>query len=104
MQVPLNQLTAQLGKGLRSLYTVYGDEALLVQEAVDAIRASARANGYTERNSFTVAGAHFDWSAVLAAGGSLSLFADKQIIEVRIPSGKPGKEGSTALQQLVSSS
>jgi DNA polymerase-3 subunit delta len=48
-----------------------------------------------------VAGAHFDWSAVLAAGGSLSLFADKQIVEIRIPSGKPGKEGSAALQQLA---
>jgi DNA polymerase-3 subunit delta len=49
----------------------------------------------------TVAGAHFDWSEVLAAGGSLSLFADKQIVEIRIPSGKPGKEGSPALQQLA---
>jgi DNA polymerase-3 subunit delta len=49
----------------------------------------------------TVAGAHFDWSEVLAAGGSLSLFADKQILEVRVPSGKPGKEGSVALQQLA---
>ena len=104
MQIALNQLPAQLGKGLRTLYTVYGDEALLVQEAVDAIRAAARAAGHSERNSFTVAGAHFDWSAVLAAGGSLSLFADKQIIEVRIPSGKPGKDGSTALQQLAESS
>ena len=104
MQIALNQLPAQLGKGLRTLYTVYGDEALLVQEAVDAIRAAARAAGHTERSSFTVAGAHFDWSAVLAAGGSLSLFADKQIIEVRIPSGKPGKDGSTALQQLADSS
>jgi len=104
MQIALNQLTAQLGKGLRTLYTVYGDEALLVQEAVDAIRAAARAAGHSERNSFTVAGAHFDWSAVLAAGGSLSLFADKQIIEVRIPSGKPGKDGSAALQQLAESS
>ena len=104
MQIALNQLTAQLGKGLRTLYTVYGDEALLVQETVDAIRAAARAAGHSERNSFTVAGAHFDWSAVLAAGGSLSLFADKQIIEVRIPSGKPGKDGSTALQQLAESS
>ena len=46
-------------------------------------------------------GAHFDWSEVLAAGGSLSLFADKQILEVRIPSGKPGKDGSTALQHLA---
>ncbi|MFG5780202.1 DNA polymerase III subunit delta [Comamonas sp. J-3] len=104
MQIALNQLPAQLGKGLRTLYTVYGDEALLVQEAVDAIRAAARAAGHTERSSFTVAGAHFDWSGVLAAGGSLSLFADKQIIEVRIPSGKPGKDGSAALQQLADSS
>jgi DNA polymerase-3 subunit delta len=48
-----------------------------------------------------VAGAHFDWSEVLAAGGSLSLFADKQMVEIRIPSGKPGKEGSVALQQLA---
>jgi DNA polymerase-3 subunit delta len=51
-----------------------------------------------------VQGAHFDWSEVLAAGGSLSLFADKQIVEVRIPTGKPGKEGSVALQQLVEQS
>jgi DNA polymerase-3 subunit delta len=57
--------------------------------------------GYTERSSYTVAGAHFDWSAVLAAGGSLSLFADRQIIEIRIPSGKPGKDGGAALQQIA---
>ncbi|MDD2611010.1 MAG: DNA polymerase III subunit delta [Giesbergeria sp.] len=101
MHVAPNQLAAQLHKGLRSLYTLHGDEPLLQQEAADAIRAAARVQGYTERSSFTVAGAHFDWSAVLAAGGSLSLFADKQIIEVRIPSGKPGKEGSVALQQLA---
>jgi len=74
-----------------------------VQEAADAIRAAARAQGYTERSVHTVAGAHFDWSAVLAAGGSLSLFADKQVVEVRIPSGKPGKEGSPALQLLAES-
>src|SRR5690606_27405585 len=46
-------------------------------------------------------GAHFDWSEVLASGGSLSLFADKQVIEIRIPSGKPGKDGSVALQQIA---
>ena len=103
MQIALNQLPTQLGRGLRSLYTVHGDEALLVQEAVDAIRAAARAAGHAERSSFTVAGAHFDWSGVLAASGSLSLFADKQIVEVRIPSGKPGKDGSAALQQLAES-
>ncbi len=101
MQLAANQLSAHLQKGLRPLYTVYGDEILLVQEAVDAIRAAAREQGFTERTSHTVAGAHFDWSEVLAAAGSLSLFADKQIVEVRIPSGKPGKEGSPAIQQLV---
>lgn len=103
MQLALNQLPAQLSKGVRSLYTLHGDEPLLQQEAADAIRAAARAQGYTERSSYTVAGAHFDWSAVLAAGGSLSLFADKQIVEVRIPSGKPGKDGSVALQQIAES-
>jgi DNA polymerase III subunit delta len=103
MQVAANQLTSQLQRGLRSLYTVYGDEPLLVQEAGDAIRAAAREQGYTERTVHTVAGAHFDWGEVLASGGSLSLFADKQLIEIRIPSGKPGKEGSQVLQQIAQS-
>jgi len=101
MQLALAQLGAHLQKGLRSLYTLHGDEPLLMQEAADTIRAAARAQGYTERTVHTVQGAHFDWSEVLAAGGSLSLFADKQIVEVRIPSGKPGKDGSAAIQQLV---
>lgn len=103
MNLALAQLSQHLQRGLGSLYVLHGDEALLQQEAADAIRATARAQGYTERSSYTVAGAHFDWSAVLAAGGSLSLFADKQIVEVRIPSGKPGKDGSAALQQLAES-
>jgi len=103
MQLAAAQLQAHLQKGLKSLYTLHGDEPLLVQEAADAIRAAARAQGYTERTVHTVAGAHFDWSEVLAAGGSLSLFAERQIVEIRIPSGKPGKEGSPALQQLAES-
>ena len=102
-QIPLNQLAAHLRKGVQPLYVLHGDEALLQQEAQDAIRAAAREQGYTERSSYTVAGAHFDWSAVLAAGGSLSLFADKQIVEIRIPSGKPGKDGGAALQQIAAS-
>ncbi len=100
MQLAAGQLTPHLGKGLRNLYTLHGDEPLLVQEAADAIRQAARAAGFTERTTHTVSGAHFDWSTVLAAGGSLSLFSDKQIVEIRIPSGKPGKDGSTAIQQL----
>jgi len=101
MQLALAQLAAHLQKGLRPLYTLHGDEPLQLQEATDAIRTAARTAGHTERSVYTVQGAHFDWSSVLAAGGSLSLFADKQLIEIRIPSGKPGKEGSSALQHLA---
>ena len=103
MQLALPQLQAHLQKGLRSLYTLHGDEALLVQEAADAIRATARLQGYTERSVHVVSGAHFDWSEVLAAGGSMSLFAERQILEIRVPTGKPGKEGSPMIQQLAQS-
>ena len=73
MQVPATQLASQLQRGLKSLYTLHGDEPLLVQEAADAIRATARKQGYTERTVHTVAGAHFDWGEVLASGGSMSM-------------------------------
>ena len=101
MQLAAAQLSGHLQRGLQSLYVLHGDEPLLQLEAADAIRAIARSQGYTERSSHTVAGAHFDWSEVLAAGGSLSLFADRQMVEIRIPSGKPGKDGSVALQQIA---
>ncbi|MDM0036566.1 DNA polymerase III subunit delta [Variovorax sp. J22P271] len=101
MQLAAAQLATHLAKRVAPLYAIHGDEPLLAQEAADAIRAAARTQGYTERSAYTVAGAHFDWGAVLAAGGSLSLFADKQIVEIRIPSGKPGKDGSAALQQIA---
>ena len=101
MQLAPAQLAAHLAKRVAPLYVIHGDEPLLAQEAADAIRAAARTQGNTERSAYTVAGAHFDWSAVLAAGGSLSLFADRQIVEIRVPSGKPGKDGSAALQQIA---
>ena len=102
MQLPADKLAAHLAQGkLRPLYTVHGDEALLVNEAADAIRAAARAQGYSERAVYIAQGAHFDWSAPLAAGQSLSLFAERQMVEIRIPSGKPGKDGGAALQQLA---
>jgi DNA polymerase-3 subunit delta len=99
MQIRLEQLETQLARGLRPVYTLHGDEPLLAQEAADAIRAAARAAGYSERRVFTVSGAHFDWSGVLGAAQAQSLFADRQLIEIRIPSGKPGKDGSEALQR-----
>jgi DNA polymerase-3 subunit delta len=99
MQIRLEQLNAHLQKGLRPLYTLWGDEPLLIQEAGDAIRAAARAAGHTERQVHTVSGAHFNWSGLIGASQAMSLFSDKQLIEIRIPSGKPGKDGSEALQR-----
>ena len=99
MQARSDQLAQHLSRGLKPLYTVWGDEPLLAQEACDTIRAAARAAGYTERQVHTVAGAHFDWGSLLGAAQAMSLFADRQLIEIRIPSGKPGKDGSEALQR-----
>lgn len=92
------QLAAHLERELRPLYVLYGDEPLLVIEAADAIRARARKAGYNEREILTVL-PHFDWNQLLAAGGNLSLFGDRKLIDLRIPTGKPGKEGGAALQE-----
>ncbi len=99
MQIGADRLAGQLQRELRAVYTVWGDEPLLAQEAADAIRAAARAGGCSERQVHTVVGAHFDWSSLLGAAQALSLFADRRLVEIRIPSGKPGKEGSEALQR-----
>jgi len=99
MQIRSDALDAHLKRGLAPVYTVWGDEPLLAQEAADAIRSAARAAGCSERQVHTVAGAHFDWSSLLGASQALSLFADRQLVEIRIPSGKPGKDGSEALQR-----
>jgi DNA polymerase III subunit delta len=100
MNLRPEQLATHLAKGVLPLYTIHGDEPLLAQEAGDAIRAAARAAGYGERKVFTVGNAaHFDWDGFVAAAQSLSLFAERQLIELRIPNGKPGKDGSEALQR-----
>ena len=99
MQLRPDQLAGHLQRGLRPVYTLHGDEPLLAVEAADAIRAAARAAGHSEREVHTVAGAHFDWSSLLGAASAMSLFAAAKIVEIRIPSGKPGKEGSAALQR-----
>lgn len=102
MQLRADQLPQHLQRhGLKACYTLHGDEPLLLQEAADLLRATARAHGFGERQVFTVAGAHFDWSGVLGAAQSMGLFGDKTLIDIRIPSGKPGKEGAAALQRLA---
>ena len=101
MQVAAGQLDAHLQRGLRALYVLHGDESLLVQEAADEVRAAARHAGYTEREVFRLAGAHADWGAVRASAGALSLFAERRLLELHLPSGKPGKDGAVLLQQIA---
>src|SRR5690606_40751559 len=79
-------------------YLICGDEPLLAQEAADAIRAAARANGFDERELFH-ADANFDWQRLLSEANALSLFAARKVLEVRIATGKPGDKGSAALQE-----
>ena len=100
MQLRFDALDAQLAKGLAPLYVVSSDEHLLAQQALDKIRAKARAEGFVEREILTVERS-FKWGALLAANQSLSLFGDKKIIDLRIPTGKPGKDGGQALQDYV---
>ncbi|MBS1191351.1 MAG: polymerase subunit delta [Rhodocyclaceae bacterium] len=95
------QLPGHLERELRPLYVLYGDEPLLVLEAADSIRAKARREGYSEREVLTALPG-FDWNQLLAAGGNLSLFGDRKLIDLRIPNGKPGREGGAALQAWCS--
>jgi DNA polymerase-3 subunit delta len=96
MKVRPDQLRQHLNKGLQAMYFVCGDEPLQVIEAVDAIRSAARDKGFTEREVMDV-DSHFDWSELLDAGNSMSLFAEQRILELRMPSAKPGKVGAQAL-------
>ncbi|MGL5632106.1 MAG: DNA polymerase III subunit delta [Azovibrio sp.] len=90
------QLQSQLEKGIKPLYVVYGEAPLLVLEAADSIRHAARQGGYTEREVLTVLSG-FDWGQLAAAVGNMSLFGDRKLVDLRIPNGKPGKEGGLAL-------
>ena len=99
MKIATRQLAQHLKKGLASLYAVHGAEALLALEAGDAIRAAARKSGCDEREVFD-AEPGADWSKVGASAANLSLFSTRKLLEVRIPSGKPGTEGGKALEAL----
>jgi DNA polymerase-3 subunit delta len=96
LAVRADQLDTHLARGLASLYVVHGDEPLLALEAADAIRAKARAEGYSERDVHLVERG-YDWSRLAASAASLSLFASRRIIELRVPSGKPGTDGAEAI-------
>ena len=88
-----DQLETHLERGLAPVYVIHGDEPLLSIEAGDSIRARARKAGFTERKVL-IAERGFKWDELTAASASMSLFGDKTLIEMRIPSGKPGTEGA----------
>ncbi len=96
MRVRPEQLAGHLARGLKPVYLVTGDEPLQFNEALDAIRAAAREQGFAERTVLD-AETGFDWSRLSEAAASLSLFAERRLIELRLPSGRPGTEGARAL-------
>jgi DNA polymerase-3 subunit delta len=96
MKLRGEQLEAHLKRGLATVWLVSGDEPLLVDEACTRIRAAARAQGYDERQSYQ-SETGFDWKGWMAGFDSLSLFSSRRLIELRLPTGKPGLEGGKTL-------
>ena len=97
MQLYPEKLAAHLKQQLLPVYLISGEETLLVQECADAVRAAARDAGCTDREVIDAGARGFDWQAILENAGSMSLFAERRLLEIRLPSGKPGAEGSKAL-------
>ena len=95
-QLRTDQLAGQLAGNLSPVYFIHGDETLLVNECADAVRRAARQQGFSDRQVFS-ADSGFDWNTLLAASDSLSLFSERRILELRLPTGKPGREGARAL-------
>ena len=103
MKIQGNQLSSHLNKYLAPCYLVSVDEPLLIDEALESIRKKAKKNGFISRE-LHIATPGFDWSLLKASIGNLSLFAEKRIIELRLPTGKPGKIGSAAIIDIVQQS
>ena len=98
MRIDSEDLPRHLSKGLGSLYVVHGEALLLAIEAADAIRTAAKEAGYSEREVI-IAEQHFKWAELRNSAQSMSLFSSRKVIDLRIPSGKPGVEGAQALQE-----
>lgn len=100
MKLASGSLAARLGKGLEPLYVLCGDEPLLADEALELIREAARRDGCGEREVH-VAERSFDWDAFAGGLQNLSLFASRRLIELRLPSGKPGEAGGRFFTALA---
>jgi DNA polymerase III subunit delta len=98
VQLRPEQLSSHLEKPLQPLYVLHGDDPLLTIEAGDAVRAAARRQGYDERNVLVVTPA-FRWEELFQASGNMSLFGGRTLVDLRIPTGKPGRDGGEALQR-----
>ena len=98
MKLSSEDLPRHLSKGLAPLYVIHGEALLLSIEAADAIRIAARKNGFEEREVFTVEQG-FKWAELRNSAQSLSLFSSRKLVELRIPTGKPGVEGAQAIQE-----
>lgn len=96
MRLKPEQLVTALQKDLAPVYFISGDEPLQLGEMADAIRAAARKAGYDSREVL-VADSGFSWNELMESAGSLSIFTDKKIIDLRLPSGTPGTDGAKAL-------
>jgi DNA polymerase-3 subunit delta len=101
MKLSLDELPSQLAQRLLPAYLISGDEPLRVGEASDLIRARARATGYEEREVFFIERASAVWDEVLQSAQSLSLFANRRVIEIRMPTGKAGVSGAAALLRVI---
>lgn len=97
MRLRADQIEKHAAQSLAPIYLISGDETLLVQECADAIRSACRKHGFSERQVFHVDNS-FDWQTLLDETAAMSLFADKKLIELRMPNGKPGDAGTTALE------
>ena len=100
MKVPAEKLAAKLSSSILPIYIISGDEPLLVQESCDLVRDFLRQQGYSGRELFHVE-AGFDWQQVLFHANSMSLFSDKKLLELRLPTGKPGDKGARVLQSYI---
>lgn len=102
MRIPPSSLLDKLKQGLAPLYHVFGSELLLVEEALDKIRKQARQQGFNEHIRYHLEPG-FDWNRLLIDSRSTSLFSEKQLFEMRMPTGKPGEQGAKALIQYADS-
>ena len=100
MPINADQLAQHLKRGLAPVYFIYGEETLLVEESRQAVREAAHSAGYLDRQTFTVESG-FDWNGLFASTQSLSLFAERRLIELRLSTGKPGEAGAKILAEIA---